>query len=568
MIVWLSLSAALGGPVDLLEEAMTAELARTAELSVEDAPEVYLARAHGLLLQQAEVHASFGGILDSDADPYHVAYSEIRVGEPAFDNTGFGGWQTGFVNANLPDRMTEEAARLELWRAFDRSYKEAVEQYARKSAQFIAPDDYPGDYTMVEPVVAADEPSAPVDGPALEALAKRLSSALAADFGGVRLVRGEVFVGAESGTHLVVDTAGTKVRRAVAENSMAVVMHARAADGMLLADQAYLTARTAEALGDADALEAEVQRRAAALASLSQADVFEEEYVGPVLFEASAAADLFRFVLVPQLEGTPDEIPFDSFFGEMGQQSASDVRLGRRVLPPGWTVTDDPTVDPSFPGSFSHDAEGTPAQSVELVQDGIVRTALMSRVPRSDIAQSNGHARGSLSQRGRGRASVVQVTAPKGDSAKKVHKKALGLAKAYDHDYYMVVRRLQEPAARMRDDPFAWLSDEEAQQVPMPLSVVKVYADGREEVLRGARFSAVQRYALRDIAAVGAPVTRDYLASHDGQPADSYPTSGLPTRITAPSVLVGELELVPAPGDPRAIRLLGGAPGESAEPSE
>jgi TldD protein len=547
-------------PIAALDAAMEAELARTGELSLPDAPPVYLARTHALLLEHAEVTASFGGILSTSTDPIHRGYAEIRVGSPAFDNTGFGGWQTGFVSFGLPARITEQGARLGLWRAFDQSYKEAVEQHARKSAQFVPPPDHPGDYTLVTPIDARDVTAPPLDIPALEALATNLSAVLAEDFDGVRLVRGEAFVGAESGTHLIRDTSGLVVQRPVAENSLQVVMHARAADGMLLSDHCYYTARTTADLGEVTGLSAEVRERAAALAALTTAPALDEEYVGPVLFEDSAAADLFRFILVPQLEGTPSEVPFDSFLGELGSGATSDVRLGRRVLPVGWSVVDDPRADPTFPGSFAHDSEGTPSERVDLVEDGIVRTALMSRVPRSDIPATNGHARGGLSERARGRASQVTVTAPKAQSPRQIHRRAFSLARSYGHDHYVVVRRLQEPSARLRDEPFAWLSDEEAAMVPAPLAIVRVFADGREEVVRGARFTPVQRYALRDIAAVGSPHTLDYLASAGGSPADSGPTSGLPTRITAPAVLVGELEIIPAPGDPRDVPLLGRQP--------
>ena len=34
------------------------------------------------------------------------------------------------------------------------------------------------------------------------------------------------------------------------------------------------------------------------------------------------------------------------------------------------------------------------------------------------------------------------------------------------------------------------------------------------------------------------------------------PTQGLPTLIHAPSILVGEMELVPAPGDPKSVPVL------------
>ncbi|MCO4744228.1 MAG: hypothetical protein KC912_05530 [Proteobacteria bacterium] len=556
MIVFLALAMAAEPPVTPVSAALSAELERTSELSLPDAPPIYLARTHALVMEQTNILASFGSTVHRNDSPFNVAYIELRVGEPAFDNTGFGGWQTGFTSASLPLQPTEEAVRLELWRGMDRSYKEAVEQYARKSAQFTAPDDYPGDYTLVEPVIddlgTRDAP----DRDGLEALAQRLSATLAEPVDGTRLVRGEVHVGAEAGTLWTLDSSGTHLRRPVAETSVRAVLHAQAEDGMLLADHDYLTAQSANALGTVETLEMSLRVRARRLVKLAEAPAFEGEYVGPVLFEQSAAVDLFRFVLVPQLEGTPDEIPFDSFFGDIGIRSAGDARLGRRVLPVGWDVRDDPLADAAFPGSFAYDAEGTPSQAVDLVTDGIVRTALMSRVPRSDIPETNGHARGALGQRAQGRASIMEVTAPKSDSTRKVHKKAMALAKSYGHDHYIVVRRLQEPSARLRSEPYAYLTDDEAQALPMPLAIVKVFADGREETLRGAQFTSVQRYALRDIAAVGAPETAQYLASADGQPVDSSPTSGLPTRLTAPSVLIGELELVAAPGDSRSIPLL------------
>lgn len=554
----LSIAVAAEPPETVLSAALAAELARTEALSLPEAPPLYLARGHALLMAQADIFTSFGQTVYRNDNPYQVAYVELRVGDPSFDNTGFGGWQTGFTSVALPLQLTEESVRIDLWRGIDRSYKEAVEQYARKSAQFTAPPDYPGDYTLTEAVVddlgSAEAPNA--DG--LEELAKRLSAVLAEPSGAKHLLRGEVHVGAEAGALWTLDTDGTKLRRPVSETSMRIVLHAQADDGMVLADHDYLTARSADALGDPAKLEAAVRERAQNLLALTDAPAFEGEYVGPVLFEDSAAVDLFRFVLVPQLEGTPEEIPFDSFFGELSLNGTSgDARLGRRVLPVGWTVVDNPLASPEFPGSFVYDAEGTKTQAVDLVTDGIVRTALMSRVPRSDIGSTNGHARGSLGQRAQGRASIVEVTAPKIDKERKLHKKALALAKSYGHDHYLVVRRLQEPASRLRSDPYAYLTDEEARALPMPLAVVEVYADGTEKTVRGAQFTDVQRYALRDIVGVGSPQTGAYLASADGQPADAQPTSGLPTRLTAPSVLIGELELVAAPGDPRSIPLLG-----------
>ena len=112
---------------------------------------------------------------------------------------------------------------------------------------------------------------------------------------------------------------------------------------------------------------------ASALFEIAEAPALDQEYVGPVIFEDGAALDLFRYLLVTQLQGTPPEVPFDSFFGELGGSRNDAVRLKRRVLPIGWSVSDDPERDSSHPSSFHYDAEGTPASDVSLVEDGIVR---------------------------------------------------------------------------------------------------------------------------------------------------------------------------------------------------
>src|SRR5690606_4826915 len=202
-------------------------------------------------------------------------------------------------------------------------------------------------------------------------------------------------------------------------------------------------ARDPADLGDPAALAAEVARMRQALGALRDAPALEDEYVGPVVFEDEAAVDLFRYLLLPQLEGTPPEVPFESWFGDLGSLRGA-TRSGRRVLPPGWTVVDDPTADPGHPGAFTHDVEGTPARAVRCVDDGIVRELLMSRVPRHDQRESNGHARAALGSRAEGRASLTTVEPPQRVSSARLRRAALKAAKAYGRDWYLAVRSLQE----------------------------------------------------------------------------------------------------------------------------
>lgn len=522
------------------------------ELELPDAPPVHHLRYQLLALEQVSIQTSFDSLVHLDALPTNRLAVEVRVGSPEFDNTGFGGWQNGFDAAWLPERLTPEALSVEAWRLTDRAYKQAVEQYARKQAQFTPPDDHPGDYSPA-PVVVVDlegAPAAPVDQ--LQDLALRLGAALR---GPELLERAEVYLGHESGWLWTFDSDGSSVRRPVQETSIRVLAHARANDGMLLTDERLFTVRDPDGLGEVDALVEDVARMRESLGRLRAAPVLTEEYVGPLVFEGEAAADLFRYLLVPQLEGTPSEIPFQSQFGSFGA-SGGQARTGRRVLPPGWSVVDDPTADPSHPGAFEYDLEGTRAEAVQCVEDGIVRELLMSRTPRPGQLESNGHARGSLGSRGQGRASLTSVEPHSHVSSARLHRAAARTARAYGRDWYLVVRELQEPSVRRLAGHAATALDGPTGELPPPVAVWRVYADGREEPLRGARFASADRWLLRDVVAAGPRVETSYLAPFEGTYRSLAPIEGLPGRMSAHEVLVGEVELVPMGADASRVPIL------------
>ena len=553
-------------PSNPMTEALNAQLQRSLkELTLKDAPEIYHLRYHLLSMDQVDVVASLGSLLDSNTKPYRLLSIELRVGSPEFDNTGFGGWENGFTFDWLPDNLSPRTASVAAWRLTDQAYKQAIEQYARKKAQFRPPADYPGDYTLVE-TTTTDRGAATIgDSDALIALATELSATLS---GNPAIEAGEVQVGHEAGAHWILDSNQAVIRRPVSETTLRAFAHVRAPDGMLLTDHRLWTTRSPEQLTGSGPMTAELSAMRDHLLALRDAAVLNEEYVGPVLFEGDATIELFRKLLVPQLEGTPPEVPFESFLGDLGGGSGSPVRLGRRVLPPGWTVIDDPRARPDHPSFFQIDAEGTPTEAVTPVQDGIVQNVLMSRVPRSGVEASNGHARGSLRERLSGRITQLSVVAERTYNKRQIHKRAARLATAYGRDYYLVIRRFQEPSTRGAGQSmmsYIGAGGDSDTQLPLPVSVFRVYLDGRVEELRGARFAGVQRWALRDIAAAGQEVGGSFMIPASRGYNIYGPTQGLPAWMTAPNVLIGEMELIPAPGDPNDNAVLPHPLAQSAD---
>ena len=96
------------------------------------------------------------------------------------------------------------------------------------------------------------------------------------------------------------------------------------------------------------------------LLELAVAPILEQPYIGPVIFEGDAATDLFRFLLLPMLEGTPTQDPNRT--NDKARSGMIELRpmTGRRLLPEGWNVMDDPQSHPDKPGYSQVDLEGTP----------------------------------------------------------------------------------------------------------------------------------------------------------------------------------------------------------------
>lgn len=513
-------------PADPLVDALRQEMQRNLEgLSLPDAPPIHHLR---YTLERGESYsasASFGALLREDSSPLRSVQVEVRVGSPEWDNTGFAGRDDGFASSGLPEELTARALRQQVWRLTDGAYKDAVEHYGRKSAELERPPDHPGDYSPVEPLVDSAPPVEPVDTEGLAELARRLSAALppGVTFGSVSVSGGESW-------RETLDSEGGHVAFGVSWLTLVASAELRTEDGMTLRDHRTWYVRRPEDLPPYDALAAEITEMGDALIALAGAPLFDEEYVGPVIFEDQAATALFRSLLVPQVEGTPPKERSKRSFSFDPNAGGEGMRLDRRVLPPGWDVVDDPSSRPKHPSALPFDSEGRRPEAVQLVEDGVVQTALMSRTPREGVAASNGHGRGSSSERAVGKAMQLQVTPPKRSSGRSLRRQALKLAEAYDRDYVLIVRRA----------PYG-----------EPLSVTRLYADGREELLRGASFASMQRYILRDIVAAGAQVEESYKAWR-------YPslTNGWTTWISAPEVLVGEVELVPEPPDPRDAPVL------------
>ncbi len=544
----LTAPAAQADEADILG-ALEAELERSMDqLVLPDAEAPYFGAYTLFDTHTAYAEASFGSLVRSGANHRRPLRAELRVGSYRTDNTNFSSFgedPAGVTGASLVLDDDPTAIRRDLWVVTDSAYKSAVEGLSLKLAarEQATDEERPPDFSPAPVVVQVDEGTLALpDQVAMEELARVLSEPMKDH---PRLQFSRAYASEVTWQRYLVNSEGTRV---VDEGHMVVVRaiaEARADDGALVKD-AYSWMSRGDLPPRAE-LEAGVARMLARLDATTAAEEIDE-YLGPVLFVDQGAAELFRQLLVPQVMGTPAEETDGAW--DMGGSARPLARLGRRVLPAGFRVWDDPAGAPhDAVGAYAIDAEGVRAERVDLVEEGVVQSLLMSRTPREDLARSNGHGRGGISTRTVGMPGYLTVEAQRALPEGRLLKQAFRMARQSGLDHVLLVRALDDPALRtastVRRIRFG---DDDGPALSDPLQVVRLYADGTEEPVRGATFLLGDHRVLRDIAAVGGEQTEhEYLAPpvlHGGTSWVAGPTTGVPVTLSTPSmVLISEMEI-------------------------
>ncbi len=539
------------------ERAAHAEMLRSIQaLRLPDAPPPYLYAYDVLDGSITEAFASDGALVYAQAEPYRNLRAEVRVGDPKVDSSNFMafGEPDGVVSRVLPQTDDVLALRREIWLATDSAYKAAVQQFSRKmAARQDDPTPHPPDRSPSAPTRAAPVP--PTPGSAADVLAGLVSRLSAVASEDPRLEVAEAIARDWQGRRMVLTSEGTNLHMATGYVVLRVEGTARLADGSVLTDARAWVARTVGQLPDIAEMERETREMAEWLGALTTAPV-EDDYLGPVLFEPAAATELFSQLLPSELVGTPPvEEDTDSAF----RMSRSPIaRIGRRLLPLGWSVVDDAPGHAQALGAYAWDHEGVGPRTVELVRDGVVRDVLMSRIPSKDRGESTGHGRAIGGERRIAIPAVVVVTPTRVSPMRRLERMGLRLAAQTGRDYVLVVRRLTPPALAQSQITFS--GEGPPAGLTPPYEVYRLHRDGRRVPVRSLAFSGVDRRVLRDVAAAGPG--EGFVDLLDGAPGTGRwhigPTGGIPVTWSTPSVLITEMELVGNPGgEPRVIPPVG-----------
>src|SRR5882724_7289253 len=531
-------------------------------------------------LDVRQVVAQFGTLMNSTHTRNRFMDVEARVGSYKVDSSNFvsdDGFR-GFIGptGSVGIDRDYDSLRQDLWIATDQAFKEAVETYSRKQAYLssLARQSDIDDLAKAEPVQLIEPLQTPDWTSRNWDQEARETSATLRAFSEIHESR--VIYYLVYATEYLLTSEGTEIRQNRHFAAIEAGMKTFADDGVPLNHfYASYTARPAD-LPSVEAVRKGLNVAGTELMTLRAAPP-AQDYTGPVLFEARAAASMLAQVLGPAVNGARPPISFspvmEQMLGNLGGKSDWVGRLGARVLPSGVTVVDDPSAKEfkgtPLIGSYAVDNEGVRAQKVTLVESGNFKNELMSRRPGPDSDQSNGHGRAAFLNAAKPTMSNKLFSSTETLTPADLKKKFLDACRAEKLNYCIIVREMDNPTlSLLHQEDFSELlasfGGGAGTGDRLPLVVFRVYPDtGREEMIRGSRIIGLNTRALRNLAGIGNDnfvynYMQSQMPSFAGTALGAFGSAqaGVPASMVGPSLFFDELEVRGARGEAKRLPLM------------
>jgi TldD protein len=571
-------------------QAMRDEMARSKsrlELKIPGTPQPqrpYYVEYRLLDLDVREVVAEFGALVTANHTRNRFMDVEARIGDYKLDSSNFiseDGFR-GFIGPTGSVGIDRDynSLRQDLWIATDQAFKEAVETYSRKQAYLSSLarqsdiDDFAkaAPLQLIEPLVTPDWSNRNWEQEARE------TSATLRAFPQIYEARVTYYL--VYATEYLLTSEGTEIRTNRCFAAIESGMNTLADDGMQINHMYAAYAPRPVDLPSVDAVKKALNVTGSELMALRAAPP-AQDYTGPVLFEARAAAPLLAQVLTPAINGSRPPVSFtpvmEQLLTGLGGKSDWVGRMGARVLPPGVSLIDDPSAKEAHGaallGAYAVDDEGVRAQKVTIVDNGNAKELLMSRRPGPDSDASNGHGRSAFINDAKPTMSNLFFKSTETLSPADLKKKFLDACRSEKLPYCLVVREMDNPAiSLLHQDDFSELlasfGGGAGTGDRLPLIVYRIYPDdGREEMVRGARIIGLNTRMLRNLGGIGNDdFVYNYMQSQvsgfAGTALGAFGSAqnGLPASLVAPSLLFDDLEVRGARGEPKRLPLLPAPP--------
>lgn len=446
---------AQSGKDKIIFGAMNDELQRNkAGLTLADAGTPFFISYVYASSRSFQITGSLGALIDSYEKPWSsIGSVQVLLGD--YHRTSASRYDGQFTKMGMPIDANYDAIRRSFWLASDYAYKNTLQEFAWKKANQKAnplteEEEKMDDLSKIQPIEKI------VEGGIYEFDRKQWEENIR-ELSGVFKDYKELFnsIVGISGIEMDIYKETTEQGRFkqpvdyVRIFAQATVM---TEDGVRISDNYSVMARSPQELPSVEKLKADIKKFAENLSKLSKSDCITEYYSGPVLFENSAAMQVFSDNLL-----SPEGLfAFRKPEGGRSPKTLED-RMGRKIIDNRITIKNYSALDKynSTPllGAYEIDAEGVvPPKEITLVENGILKQMLNGRVPAKKTLQSTGSSRFMVTDQ-----DIVFATAPgtihvqvkDGLKQEKMKKALLKAAKEEGLDYAYIIRRVAGKASQV-----------------------------------------------------------------------------------------------------------------------
>ena len=479
-----------------------------------------------------QVQTTFGKLVQSNPGKNRLFLSSIRVGDHQIDNTheikGGGYFGGGSPTNYLPLENDPFVIQLALWKATDQLYKNTVKQYEGVKANMavkVADEDTSDDFSVEQSEQYYEKPLSMKtllgDPKKWETKMKKISAVFADN---KDLVDGRANFNVELVRKYFINSDGAEIVENVYGYRISMTAYTVAEDGMQLPLYKSYFALNEKDLPSDEQIIADAKVLSQTISDLKKAPM-AESYSGPVLMTARASGVFFHEIFGHRIEGARLKRESDA--------QTFKKKVGELVLPQDFNITFDPQlkVYQKFPlsGSYVFDDEGVRGQKVKVIENGILKSFLMSRTPIEGFSNSNGHGRGVLSASPVTRQSNMFVESTKAKSNKELREMLIEEAKRTNKPYGYIIDNVSggfTTTGRYMPNAFN----------VTPLVVYRIYTDGRpDELVRGVDLVGTPLAMFSQIEACG----NDYDIFNGYCGAES---GSIPVSCVAPSLYVKMVE--------------------------
>jgi len=476
-------------------------------------------------VESVNIRATLGSLDVDQIGQTRQLTIDMRVGERKFDNTRFLERNWGSSGGTLPLEDDEKAIRTAVWLASDRIYRQATREFDRVKAKFKTTskeEDDSADFSEPVKTVYIQEPiELKINVDKWKERLREVSNVFRKD---PKIRNSWASLRAWTNTRYFVSSEGSRLQLPTIRYQITVYASTDTEDGMEFNRHEAVYADKEDDLPGAQKLRKLAEKVRDDLMDLRNAPL-AHPYEGPAIFHGKAAAVFFHEVFGHRMEGHRQKLRrFDQTFTK---------KIGKQVMPSFLSIYDNPllySINSTFlNGHYLIDDEAVKAEKVNLVENGVLKGFLMSRIPIKSHLKSNGHGRRSAGMMAVARQGNLVVDSEKVVDYEDLKKLLIAEVKKQNKRYGLLFKEVSGGLTFVqRRMPQAFKIH--------PVMVYRIYADGRpDELVRGVDLVGTPLSALTKIVASA----NDFNVFNGICGAES---GWVPVSATAPSLLLNKIE--------------------------